>query len=164
LTLEGRLVAAGLGVLVGPLAEAGYDDIHLMQEMNDDEWAELAEELGSALDEQSFLDLRLCVHQTPGTANAAPRLDAAGSPRRDLAADVASFAHQNDGTLEQMAEKLRVAEKLLAEAIRARTDAEASSEARTRALQVENVRLKRDQMQLKADLSRKVDSYLLELI
>jgi hypothetical protein len=63
-----------------------------------------------------------------------------------------------------MAEKLRAAEKLLAEAIRAKTDAEASAEARTRALQVENVRLKRDQMQLKSELSRKVDSYLLELI
>ena len=171
-TLEERLEEAGLGALEKPLTEAGYDALDLMQEMNDADWTELVEELGSAIDEQSLQELRACVagvNRRAGVANntAAAEIGAdASSPRRDLAADLASITQVQDAneTVEQMAEKLRVAERLLAEAIRAKTDAEAGAEARTRALQVENVQLKRDQMQLKSDLSRKVDSYLLELI
>ena len=163
-TLEGRLQASGLGKLTQPLEDAGYDALDLMQEMNDADWADLAEELEHNIDEQSLNELRACVvgPRPPAAAAAATKPGLAGSPRRDLVADLAS--NEGIGSAEELAERLQVAEKLLAEAMRAKTDAEASAEARTRALRVENVQLKRDQLQLKSELSKKVDSYLLELI
>lgn len=161
-TLEGRLRASDLGKLTQPLAEAGYDELDILQGMNDADWADLAEELGREhIDERSLNELRACV-AGPRPPIASTKSDVAGSPRRDLVADLT--ADEGIGSAEELAERLQVAEKLLAEAMRAKTDAEASAEARTRELRVQNVQLKRDQLQLKAELSKKVDSYLLELI
>lgn len=157
-TLEGRLQAAGLQQYQKPLQDAGYDALDLMSAMNEKEWLELAQELGSAIDEQSLAELRACVAAPPAHA------DRTASPRRDLVADLTANPRDETQSIEQMAERVVVAEKLMAEAIRAKADAEAGVEARTRALRVENAQLKRDQLQLKADLARKVDSYLLELI